>query len=74
MSLSDVEDPQEVVSTLKAFLESDEPAFKELAMSFPIPNHPELVEPMRKVEETATGWVARLARHYLYNNNQADIA
>ncbi len=74
VSLSDSENTQEVVSTLRAFLESDEPAFKELAMSFPIPNHPELVEPMRKVEETATGWVARLARHYLYNNNQADIA
>ncbi|QED28920.1 hypothetical protein FRD01_17070 [Microvenator marinus] len=74
ISLSDTENTQEVVSTLKAFLESNEPAFKELAMSFPIPNHPELVEPMRKVEETATGWVARLARHYLYNNNQADIA
>jgi hypothetical protein len=74
VSLSDSENTQEVVSTLKAFLESDEPAFKELAMSFPIPNHPELVEPMRKIEETATGWVARLARHYLYNHNLADIA
>lgn len=74
ISLSDAEDVQEGVSTLKAFLESNEPAFRELAMSFPIPNHPDLIEPMRKVEETATGWVARLARDYLNLHTPADIA
>lgn len=54
----------------KVCLEHDEPVIFEASLRFAPPFNASLVEAMTKIEETATGWPARVAREWLLSQGQ----